>query len=136
MPDEIIRISRAGSGFLLRGADGNIIGLGAVARDNVMAAVARHLGLSTADTDPDFREVGEPAGPAMAEIRMTPEAAYRLASELADLLGWAKGFNAARAPDASADDRAPCLDRLRDVRSLLLSAANEARGVKDADLPF
>lgn len=86
--------------------------------------------------DPDFREIDEPARPAMAEIRMTPEAAYCLANELADLLWWAKGFNAARGPDVGADDRVPCLDRLRDVRSLLFGAANEARGVIDADLPF
>ena len=127
MSDEVIRICRNGmsGGYRVLDASGHSIVVGAVAPKDVTTVVANYLAIPAA-----------PAGPAMAEIRMTPEAAYRLSSDLADLLWWAKGFNAGRAPDASADDRAPCLDRLRDVRSLLLGAANEARGVKDADLPF
>lgn len=76
--------------------------------------------------------------PGMAQIRIPAEEAYHIAANLADLLWWMKGHNAAKAVDAEAgaDDRAPHIERLREVRELLISAANKADGLPDAELPF
>jgi hypothetical protein len=76
--------------------------------------------------------------PGMAQIRIPAEEAYYIAANLADLLWWMKGHNAAKAVDAEAgaDDRAPHIERLREVRELLISAANKADGIPDAELPF
>ncbi|ACL57478.1 hypothetical protein [Methylobacterium nodulans] len=103
----------------------------------VRAVAAPERGEVAPDVVPCVPRREEPPAPDMAEIRLPAETAYQIAAGLADLLWWAKGFNAARPTDATTtDDRAPCLERLREVRSLLLGAANAARGVKDAEILF
>ncbi|ACL57604.1 hypothetical protein [Methylobacterium nodulans] len=103
----------------------------------VRAAAGAKRGESAPDVAPCVPRREKPPAPDMAEIRLPAETAYQIAAGLADLLWWAKGFNAARPTEATTtDDRAPCLERLREVRSLLLGAANAARGVKDAEIPF